>query len=186
MFDGWWRADIPRVLKRGTSSDRESSDRELHSHSRKFRRSHALLYLYKWANLSSQVKAALVFLFYLSCSATSVQLSNLKIRDCGLDSEDAPVIVRAGSNLTLNSTSFTNNTNEAGSAALKMEADSQLTVQGCHFNGNNGSRGTIHVTNGKTLNISSSTFVNNHAYLGGGALQIEVDVRRDIILNGCL
>lgn len=141
-------------------------------------------------------------MFYLSYSATDVQLSNLEIRDCVLDSKDAPVTVRSGNSLTLNSVNFTNNTNEAGSAALRIETDSQLTVQDCYFRrnsgrqahvieaapgssititgsvfeGNAGIGSTIHVTDGNTLTMSNSTFVNNTAYLGGGVFRIEVRV----------
>jgi len=63
-----------------------------------------------------------------------------------------------------------------------VESDSEVVVEGCYFNGNNGNWGTIHVIDGNTLNISSSTFKNNTAYLGGGALRIEVRIRKYIIL----
>jgi len=78
-----------------------------------------------------------------------------------------------------------NNTNEAGSAALKMESDSELVVQDCHFSGNNGSLSTIYVVEGNILTLSNSTFVNNTAAFGGGAIEIEVCVRRDITSSYC-
>jgi len=111
-----------------------------------------------------------------------VKVTNLEVSGCRLNSTDAPVVLLAGRTLELNSVNFTDNKHEAGSAALKMEIDSELVIENCLFNHNNGSWSTLNVTDGNTLTISSSTFINNTAYLGGGALRIEVCIGRDIIL----
>jgi len=147
--------------------------------------------------------------FYNSilCSATDVNVNNLEIKGCRLDSEDAPVVIRSGSNVEMTSVNFTNNRNDAGSAALKTETDSILVIEDCHFRRNsglgahalearqsssttirssafrrnNGNGSTLNIIDANTLTISSSTFVKNVATLGGSVLRIEVRKKRGTI-----
>eukprot|EP00210_Caulerpa_lentillifera_P003655 g3489.t1 len=120
-------------------------------------------------------------------NATSVEVSNLEIRDCHLNSSGASFVVSNGSSVELSSVNFTHNTNEAGAAALIIEKDSTLVLKNCHFKDNVGNESTLYLTDGTNLNISSSSFVNNIADQGGGAIlaigNVSLTIREDVIFR---
>jgi len=142
----------------------------------------------------------LLFTQSVPCSADGVSINSLEISGCRLDSADAPVVLRSGRTLELNSVNFTNNRNRVGSASLRMGRGSRLVInkcsfhrnnsteanvlatspgceviiQGSRFRGNRGEGSTLSVADGNQLNISNSRFTNNQATRGGGVIRIEV------------
>eukprot|EP00210_Caulerpa_lentillifera_P003722 g3555.t1 len=109
-------------------------------------------------------------------------MSNLEIRDCQLETEDAPVTVTSGGSLKLNSVNFTNNTNVVGSAALRIYENAQLNVEDCNFRHNSGNGSTIYVTDGSSLTVSHTKLANNRADRGGGALMINSQKERTTVI----
>eukprot|EP00210_Caulerpa_lentillifera_P003724 g3557.t1 len=131
-------------------------------------------------------------------NGTDVDINDLEIRDCQLETEDAPVTVTFGGSLQLNSVNLTNNTNVGGSAALRIDEGAQLSVEDCNFRRNGGIRAhgilagpntditversvfrfnsgngsAIYISDGSSLTVSNSRLVNNRADLAGGALII--------------
>ena len=126
---------------------------------------------------------------------------NLRIRDCQLDSEEAPVVVRSQSNVTFASVRFEDNVNQQGSAAISANQASTVTIQDSSFLGNagrtasavragrdcrveiagsefefqSGRNSTLVLMNARSLTISDSTFRNNTARRqAGGAINIMV------------
>jgi len=128
-------------------------------------------------------------------SEAEVEISNLRIRNCELDSEEAPVVVGSQSTVTFTSVTFQDNVNRRGSAAIAASPAANVIIQDSSFFGNAGRtasalragrncnvtitssdfefqfgrNSTLVLTNAQSLTISDSIFRNNTAQVQAGA-----------------
>ena len=111
------------------------------------------------------------------CRRATVDISDITIGECELNSTEAPIVIDAGSNVTLRSTKFFRNKNDVGPSAIKVLDGSSIAIDDCEFRSNRGSLGTVVLTNASSLVVSSSIFSDNrvsNSELGGGVFLIQV------------
>ena len=107
----------------------------------------------------------------------TVDLSGIRIRECELQSADAPIIIDSGSTVIFRSTEFFRNTNGEGSSGIKALDESSIIIEDCEFLENRGASGTVVLENASSLTVSGSNFTGNNATStenGGGVFSIQV------------
>ena len=111
------------------------------------------------------------------CRRATVDISDITIGECEVNSTEAPIVIDAGSNVTLRSAKFFRNTNDVGPSAIKVLDGSSIAIDDCEFRSNRGSLGTVFLSNASSLVVSTSSFLKNTATnpeAGGGVFLIQV------------
>ena len=111
------------------------------------------------------------------CRRATVDISDVLIEECRLNSTGAPIVVDSGSNVTFRSSKFFRNANEAGPSVIEVLDASSIAIEDCEFRSNRGHLGTVVLTNASSLVVSGSSFSKNAATnpeKGGGVFLIQV------------
>ena len=111
------------------------------------------------------------------CRRATVDISDVIIEECRLNSTGAPIVVDRGSNVTFRSAKFFRNANEAGPSVIEVLDSSSIAIEDCEFQDNHGHQGTVVLTNASSLVVSGSNFSKNAATnpeKGGGVFFIQV------------
>ena len=111
------------------------------------------------------------------CRKARVDIVDVVIEECVLDSADAPLVVGCDAAVTVKSSRFLRNANSRGASSIKAMTGSSVTIEDSEFRDNRGELGNVILSDASSLTVRNSTFANNSASnseRGGGVFRIQV------------